>query len=185
MKRTSVWCLFAHSHLGLAIFLPISPIELFGVPRSPWRTGPVRAPHSLVAFSGSYKECSEATLPSLTPRCADLFFLWARLGCAHVSFSLATHHLISWCLSWVMENHFPGPYALGLAAWMWEGSCYPYLCFVESSVFLPPLCWRGSDKACFAWVPTSPMCAVSGEPVEHFNCLFEWCCLCWLLFSFL
>lgn len=92
MKRTSVWCLFARSHLGLALFLPISPIELFGAPTSPWRTGPVRAPQSLVAFSGGYKECSEATLPSLTPRCADLFFLWAWLGCAHVSFSLATHH---------------------------------------------------------------------------------------------
>lgn len=83
-----------------------------------------------------------------------------------------------------MENHFSGPYALGLAVWMWEGSCYHCFCFVKPSVLPPLLCWRGSDEACSALVHASPVCAVSGEPVEHFDCLFEWCWLCQLYFHF-
>lgn len=64
-----------------------------------------------------------------------------------------------------MENYFSGPCAWGLAAWMWEGSCYHCLCFVKSSVSLLLLCCRGSDKACSTPVCASLVCAVSGEPV--------------------
>lgn len=156
---------------------------------------------SLVAFSGGYKECSQVTLPCLTPTYSELF-LWAPSGCAHVSFSLAMHYPYFLMFILTDGNHFSGPCAWGLAVWMWEGSCYHCSCFVKSGVPLPLLCWRGSDEACSILVCASPsalslenLCSISIvclSDVGYADCIFisvmlPWFTLpltnLWLLFS--
>lgn len=118
--------------------------------------------HSLATFSGGYKDCSQVTLPCLSLPCSELF-LWAPLGCAHVSFSLATHYpyflmfiltdgkLFFWtmCLGvgcvdvgrlllpllvLCQVQCFPAP---ALLSWLRQGLLHPSLC-------IPRLCclWR-------------------------------------------
>lgn len=130
--------------------------------------------HSSVAFFGIMRSAS--SLAGLTPKCSG--WCVGSSGCAHMSFSLAMNHPYFLVFILTDGESFFWTICLGVGCVEVGRLLLPCLCSVQSSAFLPLLCWHGPDETCSALVCVSPVCAVSGKPVEHFSCPFEWCWLC-------
>ena len=84
-----------------------------------------------------------------------------------------------------MEDHFSGPYALGLAVWLWGGPCDCCLCSVQFSVSLPLLCQSSSGEACSTLVCASPCLCCLWRTCRAFQLSVRVMLVMLIVFSFL